>query len=70
MINQIFMGKSAMFAFQRKLQIIANNIANAQTVGFKRSRPEMESMFPLILEGVLSESDQPVGNSPKRRSYQ
>lgn len=69
MINQIFMGKSAMFAMQRKLQLVANNIANAQTVGFKRSRPEMESMFPLVMEGVLSESDDPIQGTQRRKKY-
>lgn len=69
MINQIFMGKSAMFAFQRKLQIVANNIANAQTVGFKKSRPEMESMFPLVMEGVLSESDESTPGTQRRKKY-
>jgi flagellar basal-body rod protein FlgG len=69
MINQIFMSKSGMFAFQRKLQTIASNISNAQTVGYKRRRTEMESIFPLILEGALTESDEAVGNINKRKKY-
>jgi len=70
MISQLHMAKSAMFAFQRKLQVITNNIANAQTVGYKRRGVEMESLFPLILEGVLTESDESIpGNQNSRRRY-
>lgn len=70
MISQLHMAKSAMFAFQRKLQVITSNIANSQTVGYKRRATEMESLFPLILEGVLTESDQAVqGTQNSRRKY-
>lgn len=61
------MGKSAMFAFQRKLQVIANNISNSQTVAFKKRRVELESMFPQVLESVLTESDETTGTGSSRR---
>ena len=69
MINQIFMSKSSMFAFQRKMQVIAANIANSQTVGYKKRRAEMESLFPLIFESTLTESDENVGSGVKRKKY-
>lgn len=70
MISQLFMAKSGMFQMQRKMQILANNVANAQTVGYKRRVAQMESMFPLILSGVISESDEAF-DAPdnKRRRY-
>lgn len=70
MISQLHMAKSAMFAFQRKLQVIVNNISNSQTVGYKRRSVEMESMFPLVMESVLNEGDDStVGNSKSRKRY-
>ncbi len=70
MISQMHMAKSALFAFQRKLQVIVNNISNAQTVGYKRRGVEMESLFPLVLESVINEGDDStVGNSNSRKRY-
>ena len=45
MLHQIFMAKSLTFASQRKSQMIADNIANAQTVGHKRKTLYTESLF-------------------------
>jgi len=69
MINQIFMGKSAMFSFQRKLQVIAANISNSQTVGYKKRRTEMESMFPLMYEQALTESEEGFTAGEKRKKF-
>jgi len=71
MIAQLHMAKSAMSAFQRKMQLIVNNISNAQTVGFKRRTAEMESLFPLVFESVLTESEDAVPGSPRssRKRY-
>lgn len=71
MISQLFMAKSAYFSYERKMQVIANNIANAQTVGFKRRRVEMESIFPLVLERAYTEFDEeaPGGRGVKRKKY-
>ena len=55
MLSQLFMAKSAFFSYERKMQVVANNISNAQTVGFKKRRLEMESLFPLVLERAYSE---------------
>lgn len=70
MLSQIHMAKSAMFAFQRKLQVVINNISNAQTVAFKKRRAEMESLFPLILQESLVESeDVPGASAGERKKY-
>ena len=70
MLSQLFMAKSAFFSFERKMQVIANNIHNAQTVGYKKRRLEMESLFPLILERAYTEfEDQVSGSDRKRRRY-
>ena len=70
MISQLFMAKSAYFSFERKMQLISNNIANSQTIGFKKKRMEMESIFPLVLERAYSEFDEVApGAGRKRKKY-
>lgn len=70
MLSQLFMAKSAFYGFERKMQVVANNIANAQTVGYKKRRVEMESLFPLVLERAYSEfEDQVTGAGNKRKKY-
>jgi flagellar basal-body rod protein FlgG len=70
MLSQLFMAKSAFYSYERKMQVVANNIANAQTVGYKKRRVEMESLFPLVLERAYSEfEDQVSGTGHKRKKY-
>lgn len=67
MISQLYMAKSAYFSFERKMQVISNNIANAQTVGYKKKRVEMESIFPLVLERAYTEFDEISGGAGRKR---
>ena len=68
MLSQMFMAKSAFFSYERKMQLIANNISNAQTPGFKKRRVELESIFPLVLERAYSEYEE-EGGGQKRKKY-
>ena len=70
MLSQLYMAKSAFFAYERKMQVITNNISNAQTVGYKKRRMELESIFPLVLERAYSEFEEGGGGtSAKRKRY-
>jgi len=70
MISQLFMAKSALSAYQRKMQVVVNNISNAQTVGYKRRSVEMESLFPLVFESVINDGDESTaGTSRSRKRY-
>lgn len=69
MLSQLHMAKSALYSFQRKMQVITNNISNAQTPGYKERRLEMESLFPLILERAVSEYDETGSSNRKRKKY-
>ncbi len=70
MLSQLFMAKSAFDAFERKMQVVANNISNAQTVGYKKRRVELESLFPLVLERAYSEFDESgSAQGAKRKKY-
>jgi len=70
MLSQLHMAKSALYSFQRKMQVITNNISNAQTPGYKERRVEMESLFPLIFERAVSEfEDDSTQSRTKRKKY-
>jgi flagellar basal-body rod protein FlgG len=67
MISQIHMAKTGMIAMQKQLQVISNNISNAQTVGYKSRRMEYEALFPLTFERAITEFDETRGAGKKRR---
>jgi flagellar basal-body rod protein FlgG len=70
MIQQFYISTSALGVYQRMMVNITNNIANAQTPGFKRSRVELESLFASALEEALQDWDSTTGeptNKTKRR---
>lgn len=67
MISQLHMAKTGLFVYQNKMQMIANNIANAQTVGFKGMRMELETMFPMSFEKLLTDFDESGAVSKKRK---
>jgi len=53
-LQQFYVGATGMDAFQKDLMNITNNVANAQTVGFKKSRVEFENLFPQLLEEEIA----------------
>ena len=71
MLSQLHMAKSGTYAFQVKMQVIADNIANAQTVGHKKQDMHTESLFPHALSDALSEIKNPeITIGQKKRRYQ
>ncbi|RAV03518.1 flagellar basal body rod protein FlgG [Paenibacillus sp. YN15] len=58
MLRSLYSGVSGMRGFQTKLDVIGNNIANVNTVGFKGSRV----MFKDILSQTVSGVTAPDGN--------
>ncbi len=70
MIVQLQMAKSATYAFEREMQVISDNVANANTLGHKEQSVHMENLFPMVFERALSEFDDanvPAGK--ERRTY-
>ncbi|NBV34311.1 MAG: flagellar basal body rod protein FlgG, partial [Proteobacteria bacterium] len=45
MIQSLYAGASGMEAQQLNLNVIANNLANANTTGFKRSKIEFQDLL-------------------------
>ena len=60
MIRSLFSAATGMKAQDLNVSVIANNLANVNTVGFKRSRPEFQDLLyqNIRLVGTLS----PNGN--------
>jgi flagellar basal-body rod protein FlgG len=70
MLSQLFMAKSPTGNFQRKIEMITDNLANLQTPGHKRREMHMESLFPLVLEKTLTDIQDPtIPLDVKKRAY-
>ncbi|AKF94561.1 flagellar basal-body rod protein FlgG [Brevibacillus halotolerans] len=61
MIRSMYSGVSGMKGFQTKLDVIGNNIANVNTVGFKKSRV----MFQDILSQKVGSESGPTENGAR-----
>ena len=62
MIRSLYTASTGMNAQDLNVSVIANNLANVNTVGFKRSRPEFQDLLyqNLRLVGTLSPNGQQV----------
>lgn len=69
MLSQIYMGKSLTFAFQRRMQNVVDNVANASTVGFKKNIMEFESLFPQVMDRVIAEFEDPTVPFEKKTQF-
>ena len=71
MIHQFYISTTALSAYQKVMVNITNNIANAQTPGFKSSRVELEALFPGVLEESMNQADEMfrVSDKKKKRVY-
>ena len=61
---------SGMIAQQRMVDVIANNLANVNTTGFKRSRVSFEDVLYETVQGARSATEQgaeTVGADPDRQ---
>jgi flagellar hook protein FlgE len=56
MLRSLNSGVSGLRAFQTKLDVIGNNIANVNTTGFKKSRVVFEDLFSQTLKGATAPS--------------
>ena len=56
MIRSLYTASTGMNAQDTNVSVIANNLANVNTIGFKRSRPEFQDLLyqNLRLVGTLS----------------
>ena len=57
MFRPFYIAATGMDAFQTDLESIIDNVSNAQTTSFKRSRIEFANLFPKVLEQAVSETE-------------
>jgi flagellar hook protein FlgE len=50
---------SALRAMDKKMEVTANNIANVNTDGFRKSRTEFQEIYPSGVKVTLSNVDEP-----------
>lgn len=61
MLRSLYSGISGMRGFQLKLDVIGNNIANVNTVGFKASRVMFRDILSQTIAGASGPTDEGVG---------
>lgn len=66
MVTPLDTGMSALTAFSKKMSVTANNIANVNTDGFKKSRTDFQEAAGGGVEATASEVDTP--GSPRQVS--
>ncbi len=57
MIRSMYSGISGLRGFQTKLDVIGNNIANVNTVGFKKSRVMFQDILSQNIQGATAPTD-------------
>ncbi|MCD1257814.1 flagellar hook-basal body complex protein [Paenibacillus athensensis] len=66
MLRSLYSGVSGMRGFQTKLDVIGNNIANVNTVGFKGGRVMFKDILSQTVAGVSAPDDQRGGVNSKQ----
>ncbi len=62
----LFTAVTGLQSFQRRLDVVANNIANVNTVGFKGSRVLFSDLFSQTLEGAAAPDGNFGGTNPSQ----
>ncbi|PYI50374.1 flagellar hook-basal body complex protein [Paenibacillus flagellatus] len=66
MLRSLYSGVSGMRGFQTKLDVIGNNIANVNTIGFKGSRAMFKDILSQTVAGVTAPADGGGGINAKQ----
>lgn len=66
MLKSLYSGVSGMKGFQTKLDVIGNNIANVNTVGFKKGRAMFQDIISQNIAGATAPTGQQGGVNPKQ----
>ena len=64
MMRSMFSGVSSLRAHQLRMDVIGNNIANVNTVGYKASSVTFAEMYSQTLSGASSSTDSRGGTNP------
>lgn len=66
MLRSLYSGISGMRGFQTKLDVIGNNIANVNTVGFKKGRVMFQDILSQTITGATAPGDASGGVNPRQ----
>ncbi len=66
MLKSLYSGVSGMKGFQTKLDVIGNNVANVNTVGFKKGRVMFQDIISQNMAGATSPTTDRGGVNPKQ----
>ena len=66
MMRSLFAGVSGLRNHQARMDVIGNNIANVNTVGFKSGRVNFKEVLALTLTGAVRPTDTAGGANPKQ----
>ncbi|MBE3553040.1 MAG: flagellar basal-body rod protein FlgG [Kyrpidia tusciae] len=66
MMRSLYSAVSGMRGFQTKMDVIGNNIANVNTVGFKASRVMFHDLISQTLSGATAPGDTTGGSNPQQ----
>lgn len=66
MLRSMYAGVSGLDAHQQMMDVIGNNIANVNTVGFKRSRVTFQEMLTQTMQGASASQDNRAGTNAKQ----
>lgn len=64
MMRSMYSGVSGLRIHQTKMDVIGNNIANVNTVGFKASRTTFSEVFSQTIQGASGPSENSGGRNP------
>lgn len=67
MLRSLYSGVSGMRGFQTKLDVIGNNIANVNTVGFKKSRVMFQDILSQNISGASAGAEDGIGGLNARQ---
>jgi flagellar hook protein FlgE len=62
----MYAGVSGLDSHQQMMDVIGNNIANVNTVGFKRSRVTFQEMLTQTIQGASASRDTRAGTNPQQ----
>ncbi|HVS67343.1 MAG TPA: flagellar hook protein FlgE [Mycobacteriales bacterium] len=66
MLRSMYSAVSGLQAFQEMMDVVGNNIANVDTVGFKASRVEFEDTLSQVVSGATSPTANSGGVNPQQ----
>lgn len=69
MMRSLYSGVSGLQGFQQEIDVVSNNIANVNTIGFKGARVTYATNFSQILDMSRRASENTGGTNPKQIGY-